>query len=483
MKIVADRYRNHLILVLSVLYLALNLYLIVNDFYGFLLIPIFIIIIGLYLLSSDVILLLITALTPLSVSSEIADSGFLVSWPTEPLLIGITALFILKFVYDNSFDKRILKHPISILVGLSLCWMLISSITSEIPVVSFKYLISRLWFVIPFYFMAIMLFKRKKLLKLFSWLYVIPLIGVIIYSIYRHAQFGFSEEAGHWVMNPFFNDHTANGAMLAFFIPVFIGYNRMNKYSKTIRWISFIVSMILILALILSFSRAAWLSLVIVFFIFLCIRWKIKFRWIGLTFSVLIIFFYVFQKDIVQQLEKNSTESSENYVEHIKSIYNISSDASNLERINRWQSAIRMFKERPIVGWGPGSYQFVYAPYQRLNEKTIISSNTGDKGNAHSEYLGPLAEMGIPGFIFIVMLVILSIKTGIKIYQHTTNNEIKMISLVCVLALSSYFIHGLLNNFLDTDKASIPVWGFIAMIVAMDIFHKEPAEKIKEVNF
>ncbi|MCP4552224.1 MAG: O-antigen ligase family protein, partial [Bacteroidetes bacterium] len=166
----------------------------------------------------------------------------------------------------------------------------------------------------------------------------------------------------------------------------------------------------------------------------------------------------------------------------IKSIYNISSDASNLERINRWQSAIRMFKERPIVGWGPGSYQFVYAPYQRLNEKTIISSNIGDKGNAHSEYLGPLAEMGIPGLIIMVMLVILALKTGIKIYQHTTNHEIKMISLVSVLALSSYFIHGLLNDFLDTDKASIPVWGFIAMIVAMDVYHNESSKEERDVK-
>ena len=43
---------------------------------------------------------------------------------------------------------------------------------------------------------------------------------------------------------------------------------------------------------------------------------------------------------------------------------------SNLERINRWQSAFRLFKERPILGWGPGAYQFVYAPYQKAKEKT-----------------------------------------------------------------------------------------------------------------
>jgi hypothetical protein len=35
----------------------------------------------------------------------------------------------------------------------------------------------------------------------------------------------------------------------------------------------------------------------------------------------------------------------------------------------------------------------------------------------------------------------------------------------------TYFIHGVLNNYLDTDKASIPFWGFMAVLVSIDIFH------------
>jgi len=39
---------------------------------------------------------------------------------------------------------------------------------------------------------------------------------VIAYSIYRHVGFGLSDkEAAHFVMNPFFRDHTSYGAILA----------------------------------------------------------------------------------------------------------------------------------------------------------------------------------------------------------------------------------------------------------------------------
>jgi len=31
------------------------------------------------------------------------------------------------------------------------------------------------------------------------------------------------------------------------------------------------------------------------------------------------------------------------------------------------------------------------------------------------------------------------------------------------MALSTYFIHAFLNNYLDTDKAAVPIWGICAM--------------------
>jgi hypothetical protein len=43
-------------------------------------------------------------------------------------------------------------------------------------------------------------------------------------------------------------------------------------------------------------------------------------------------------------------------------------------------------------------------------------------------------------------------------------------------------VHGLLNNFLDTDKASVPVWGFMAIIVALDIYHTREAKDAIETK-
>jgi hypothetical protein len=55
------------------------------------------------------------------------------------------------------------------------------------------------------------------------------------------------------------------------------------------------------------------------------------------------------------------------------------------------------------------------------------------------------------------------------------------LSLALLLGLTTYYLHGLLNNFLDTDKASALFWGFTAAIVAIDIYHRFEGSGQKKV--
>jgi putative inorganic carbon (hco3(-)) transporter len=461
----------------STLFIVFNTYLIVNNYLWGALIPVILFVILMYFVSLDKIILLITFLTPLAVNFSNLEMGIGISIPTEPLMVGVLIFFFIKILHEGNYDITVLKHPLTIVLLFNLTWMLLTSVTSEMPWVSFKYLLSRLWFVIPFYFFAIILFKKYSNIKLFIWLYVIPFLGIIFYTLYNHSIHGFDEESGHWVMTPFYNDHTAYGAVLSIFVPILFGFSINKNYSISSRIVSFTFFVFFIVALVLSYSRAAWISLAVGLVVFMLVLLKIKFRWVLLSLAVFIGLFYAFQNQILDKLEKNKQDSSENFVEHIKSIYNISSDASNLERINRWQSAIRMYHERPFWGWGPGTYQFLYAPYQMSKEKTIISTNAGDLGNAHSEYIGPLAESGLLGMLSVFAIFSLSIYYGLRVYKRAITHEIKIISLGIVIGLLSYFIHGFLNNFLDSDKASVPVWGFIAILVALDIFHNNNTEE------
>ena len=92
---------------------------------------------------------------------------------------------------------------------------------------------------------------------------------------------------------------------------------------------------------------------------------KIRFKSLFIAFGTVLILLMLFWNQIQMGLAQNSEESSADFKTHISSMTNIKSDASNLERINRWNCAIRMFEDKPIFGFGPGTYMFVYAPYQK----------------------------------------------------------------------------------------------------------------------
>lgn len=449
----------------------LNAALIVKEFYWSLLFPLAAVVLVMYIFALDKLLLLITFITPLAVNIRSFEANLGVSLPTEPMMFGVLLIFIIKLVAGGDYDKRIFRHPLTIAVILNLIWILITTFTSELPWVSVKFLVARLWFVVPFFFVAAILFRKFSNTKRFTWLYTMSLLIVIGYTLFRHAGYGFDEESGHWVMDPFYNDHTAYGAAIAMFIPFMAAFSFDKSYSFSIRTTSLIVFVVLIVAIILSYSRAAWISLIAAFAVYLAVMLKIKFKWIATVLIILVISFFSFQHQIIEVLERNEQDSSTDLLEHVHSIYNISSDASNLERINRWQAGIRMFNERPYLGWGPGTYQFLYAPFQRSKEKTIISTNAGDLGNAHSEYIGPMAEQGFFGMVTVLLILIIGIYTGLKVHKKANDRRVKIMALMAVLSLVTYFTHGLLNNFLDTDKASVPVWGMFAMILALDLYH------------
>lgn len=451
------------------LFLLINLFCLWKQFFYFSAVSVVLIVLYLLVFRLDLLMYGLAFVTPLSVVISDDKIQLGLSLPSEFIMIAVTLLFLCRILYDWKLDKRLITHPISIVVYVYLLWMFITCLTSEQPAVSFKFWASKIWFITSCYFMVIQLIKDDlKNAKTFFNCYTAGLGIVVIYTTIRHALRGFSEFSGHWVMTPFYNDHTAYGAVLAFFIPIVLGF-LCTAESKKSKWFYIISAVILLVGLYLSNCRAAWLSMVVVLFVWLVMKLKIKFTWLVVAALVFGSFFYFYADDILYRMGRNDQDASGNLTEQIQSMTNISTDASNVERLNRWTSALAMIKERPIVGWGPGTYQFQYAPFQKSKYQTIISTNLGDGGNAHSEYLGPCAETGIVGLLTVLALLVVSLYTGIKTYMNAQDKNRKHWAMAMTLALVSYFVHGIMNNFLDTDKLSLPFWAAFAVIVVLSL--------------
>lgn len=467
------------ILVIGLAFVAINALFITREFFWTGLIPFGLFIVALAVLSMDKLLLLITFLTPLSVNLTEMGLGLGVGMalPTDPLMFGLLLIFGLRILHEGGFDRKVVFHPVSIVILLQLVWMFFTSLTSTMPLVSFKFLIARLWYVVSFYYLATQLFKNKDQIVRYFWAYILGMSAVILYTIYQHYLNDFSEQSAHWVMSPFFKDHTSYGALIAFYFPALLGLTFINTKSNQMKALMGLVVLVFTAGIILSYTRAAWLSLIAALGVYLLMIFKVRFQYILFLIVILFSGFLMVQDELLMKLEKNDQDSSGDIVEHVQSMSNISTDASNLERINRWKSAWRMFLDKPVVGFGPNTYQFQYAPYQHPDEKTIISTNNADMGNAHSEYLGPLAEQGFLGPIWVLLLVGTLFYQGITLYIKLPPGQLRMLTVIATLGLVTYWTHAFLNNFLDTDKASVAVWGCLAVLTAIEVYHYPQLKK------
>jgi putative inorganic carbon (HCO3(-)) transporter len=434
-----------------------------------------------YLLLNKLHLLVFITVLAIPLSFKLTLTGGIdISFPAE-ILAGMIAVFyiIFRLLSPVRLDGKIFRHPLTILILLDISWMILSTIFSEMPVISLKRTVVRITFMIVFFFVFSVLFTDFKNIARIWILYGIGLVIPVFSTLLNHSHYGFSKAVSNMMTGPFYNDHTQYATCIAYILPVLGVVAVMpEKFGVNQRFRILILCLfaVLITGELFSFSRAAWFSIIIAILVAGLVVF-FRFRLVHFMLITLIaggvIFYY--QTDIYQYAEKVNSESrSIDVGEHLRSVMNIHTDPSNLERLNRWHCALKMFRDRPLMGFGPGTYQFIYGKYQVTSEKTGISTNHGEKGNAHSEYLTYLSETGLPGFIIFNLLLLVTVYTAIRIYRVSRRKEVRWLAIAILMGFIAYFFHGLFNSFIDTDKASVLVYGSLSALVVMDIYHKDP---------
>jgi len=475
------RYPKSLLWGILISFVALNSIMLALEVFYVPLVPVILLFLALAIVAVDKFLLVIVFFVPVSVPLSRLVEGLSIDMylPTEPLLAGLLLLYVVKYIIGDRIDLKVLRHPVTLAIYFHLAWLFIASLTSTDLLVSFKMLASRLWFIVGFYLLATQLFRQEKRMHTYVWMFAIAFTGVIIYALINHAQYGLDNQVmAHKAASPFYKDHTSYGASLGFLLPVLVGlFLFIKREDINTRFLMVLLILLFVFATVVSYTRATWVSILASLGFWAILKLKIRFEIVLVGAAILVGLFFSVRTELMVQLEQNRVESSGEITEHVQSISNITTDQSNLERLNRWSCALRMWKEKPLFGFGPGTYQFEYGRYQRSYEKTRISTDFGTMGNAHSEYLGPLAETGVFGLLSILLVIGTTLYTGIRVYFTSKKRSIRIFSMAVLVGLVSYYLHGLLNNFLDTDKISVLFWGFTAMLVAMDIYHRDVPEE------
>lgn len=403
------------------------------------------------------------------------NNGAVINIPSELMAVFLCPIFISRILMHSKINWNFYKHPFTILLLTDLVWMLLTSVTSELPMVSFKRCIVRFTYLSVYYAFFSEFIRDEKMFRVFFRNFCYGLIIPILNTFYTHSIYGFNPTVAPDAAKPFFNDHTIYGAVLALVIPYL--YFEIKNSAKSMRLLFIALLILFLIAEFFSFSRAAWISLAALIPFYFLIRIRTPFLLLA-SLVIIIVSFTFYQREWIAEkfFSSKAVSHKVDTFQHLQSVQNISSDASNKERINRWKCALRMFNEKPLFGYGPGTYQFIYGQFQVRNEITYISTFHGTKGHAHNEFLNYLSENGLPGLIIFTLWVFYSLYLGLKNYYHS-KGLIKDLSLMLLFSLSTFYIHSLFNGFIETDKMMMPVFIILALIVQLNIQGKTNAKQ------
>lgn len=274
-----------------------------------------------------------------------------------------------------------------------------------------------------------------------------------------------------------FGDNNGYAVFLNTALP-FIYYAGVNLKRKSWRYLSKIIFLGNIIAIILTFSRGGFITLLVILaLIFLNIKRKIIY-FILIPVALLILFFitptyidYVpTGEERAQSVEKGSVvdRTLELYKKRIGSIKTFKEDVSVSGRFYFWKLAIKMANENPLFGVGFMRYKEVY------NEYDETDGLYGRERVVHNTYLEFLADIGYPGlllFILVLLSTLVNINNftrQIKIKNLPEREEFLSYSTMLQISIVTFCLGSTFVNmgFLDL------FWAIVAISMAMDNISK-----------
>lgn len=417
-------------------------------------------------------------LLPFSIEFNIGSFG--TDLPTEPIMLILTGIgIVLFFIHFHKISLQYIFHPISLFLLLHLIWLLFTSLFSQSPVVSIKFFLAKLWYVIPFFFMTFHFVKGQLGVEKIGKIVTLFLGIAVSIVLTRHALEGFTFDTSHQVVRPIFRNHVNYSAILVVFLPFIWALFQNQENDKTKKLLLGAI-LLFVVGTYFSYTRAAQLCLIIAigaYFIFknklgrIAVSASLILGIVGVAFlannNKYLDFSPNFEKTIAHTKFDNLLEAT----------YKME-DISTMERVYRWVAAKQMIEDKPIVGFGPGSFYFHYKKYVLRSFETYVSDNP-EKSGIHNYYLMTLVEQGVIGFLLFLALLFSIMLYGERVYHRLVDRKEKNYIMACTISTVVIGALLIINDLIEVDKIGPFFFLNASLIVLFDL---KSRFQINEIN-
>lgn len=221
--------------------------------------------------------------------------------------------------------------------------------------------------------------------------------------------------------------------------------------------------------LIVSHTRASWLSLLIVLFIILYFFKRFIFLSTKHTrvSPQIVIFIILFSSILIfTSHNKNNINEAQRFASLYSSDLGEKTSSNSVStRIHGYIAAINMIKDKPIAGVGLGSFYISFKPYYFKQKKgTNISTFLLQ---LHNDSLQVFIELGILGGALFLLLIVMIFHSSYQ-YLSTSSNkhiEVNILYMGLLLSLINSAVHSLLSFPLHQPASSYLIFIFIGLLL------------------
>jgi putative inorganic carbon (HCO3(-)) transporter len=146
-------------------------------------------------------------------------------------------------------------------------------------------------------------------------------------------------------------------------------------------------------------------------------------------------------------------------------------DQSFQWRLGMWSKALRMTRDRPLMGWGIGSFPLQQALYYHpeaasRSQRSILRTGPTLQENAHNSYLQLAAEIGIPGLLLYLALLCTFFVTGLRALPHLDPGPRQGILMGALAGIAGQMVCAVGNPSWEFPECSAFFWLVLAIGMA-----------------
>jgi len=377
-----------------------------------------------------------------------------------PFIDGLALLvllsFALRFIFFALFApgrKITLKWPLFLPFLVFLLINFLSALLSDDVLYSIKYLVRwPLFLYFAYIFLPYNLLISGKILKktiialVASTLLVLMSGYLSLYGQDWQESFFRLQTLSWWGIYPFGDNHNLIAEFLNVGAFLILAFKALTKNVQAKRWLD-VAFVLTALGIILTFSRAAWITLFLQIIIYIAYHlWQKKQQTAHIVFATIILLLIMSPLAWkMTQLQKDNISSTE----------------------DRWlltEISLKTLDNRPYLGYGSGEF------INLVGENVRFRAKYGEPIDSHGFLQKILAENGLFGLAAWLFLIIYLVKTSYRALQDYQARNPWLLPLV--IAGGGGLFYQLFNTSYYKGKVWLPIVLTLAAIRLLEAKHE-----------